>query len=52
MTFVELMAKVLTQLVRSGLLTSRRGVHGYELAQPPAATSVAGVIEAIDGPLR
>ena len=49
---IELMAKVLTRLARSGLLTSHQGVHGgYELAQPPAATSVAAVIEAIDGPL-
>lgn len=49
---VQLMAKVLTRLVRLGLLTSHPGVHGgYELAQPPAATSVAAVIEAIDGPL-
>ena len=49
---VELMAKVLTRLVRSGLLTSHQGVHGgYMLAQPPAATSVAAVLEAIDGPL-
>lgn len=49
---VELMAKVLTRLVRSGLLTSHQGVHGgYELAQPPVATSVAAVLEAIDGPL-
>jgi len=49
---VELMAKVLTQLVRSGLLISHQGVHGgYEFAQPPAATSVAAVSEAIDGPL-
>ena len=46
------MAKVLTRLVRSGLLVSHQGVHGgYELAQPPAATSVAAVLEAIDGPL-
>src|SRR6266849_443816 len=51
-TPVDLMAKVLTRLVRSGLLTSHQGIHGgYELAQPPAATSVAAVIEAIDGPL-
>jgi Rrf2 family protein len=49
---VELMAKVLTRLVRSGLLTSHQGIHGgYKLAQPPVATSVAAVIEAIDGPL-
>jgi Rrf2 family protein len=49
---VELMAKVLTRLVRSGLLISHHGVNGgYELAQPPAATSVAAVLEAMDGPL-
>jgi Rrf2 family protein len=49
---IELMAKVLTRLVRSGLLVSRQGAHGgYELAQSPAATSVAAVLEAIDGPL-
>jgi len=43
---------VLTRLVRSGLLVSHQGVHGgYELAQPPEATSVAAVLEAIDGPL-
>jgi len=49
---IELMAKVLTRLVRSGLLISHQGVHGgYELAQPPAATSVAAVLEAMDGPL-
>jgi Rrf2 family protein len=49
---IELMAKVLTRLVRSGLLVSHQGVHGgYELAQPPEATSVAAVLEAIDGPL-
>ena len=49
---VELMGKVLTRLVRSGLLISRQGIHGgYSPAQPPAATSVAAVIEAIDGPL-
>jgi Rrf2 family protein len=49
---IELMAKVLTRLVRSGLLVSHQGVHGgYELAQPPGATSVAAVLEAMDGPL-
>ena len=43
---------MLTRLVRSGLLTSHQGINGgYTLAQPPAATSVAAVIEAIDGPL-
>ncbi len=49
---IDLMAKVLTRLVRSGLLVSHQGSHGgYELAQSPAATSVAAVLEAIDGPL-
>ena len=49
---VDLMAKVLTRLVRSGLLTSHQGVRGgYEFAQPPARISVAAVLEAIDGPL-
>ncbi len=49
---VDLMAKVLPRLVRSGLLISHQGIRGgYKLAQPPAATSVAAVIEAIDGPL-
>ncbi len=49
---VQLMGKVLTRLGRSGLLISHRGIHGgYTLAQPPAATSVATVVEAIDGPL-
>lgn len=49
---IELMAKVLTRLVQSGLLVSRQGAHGgYELAQSPALTSVAAVLEAIDGPL-
>ena len=46
------MGKVLTRLVRSGLLTSHQGIQGgYTLAQPPAATSVAAVIDGIDGPL-
>ncbi len=37
---VDLMGKVLTRLVRSGLLISHQGIHGgYQLAQPPAATS-------------
>src|SRR5712691_11261109 len=49
---LELMAKVLTRLVRSGLLISHQGVHGgYELSHSPATTSVAAVLEAMDGPL-
>lgn len=48
----ELLAKVLQQLVRAGLLASHQGIHGgYGLAQSPGTISVADVIQAIDGPL-
>jgi Rrf2 family protein len=48
----ELLAKVLQQLVRARLLESHQGIRGgYGLSRPPAATSVADVIQAIDGPL-
>ena len=49
---IELLAKVLQQLTRHGLLASHMGIHGgYHVARPTAAISVAEVIEAIDGPL-
>ena len=49
---IELMAKVLQRLVRIGLLASTQGTRGgYTLGRPPAAISVADVIEAIDGPV-
>jgi Rrf2 family protein len=49
---IELMAKVLQRLVRLGLLASTQGTRGgYTLGRPPAAISVADVIEAIDGPV-
>ncbi len=48
---IELMAKVLQRLVRAGLLISTQGTRGgYTLSRPPAAISVADVIQAIDGP--
>ena len=48
---IELMAKVLQRLVRTGLLVSTQGTRGgYTLSRPSAAISVADVIEAIDGP--
>jgi Rrf2 family protein len=48
----ELLAKVLQKLVRARLLESHQGTRGgYGLARPPAAISVADVIQAIDGPL-
>src|SRR5438874_3526751 len=49
---IELMAKVLQQLARRGLLTSHQGTRGgYTLSKPTAAISVADIIQAIDGPL-
>src|SRR5688572_24637506 len=48
---IELMAKVLQRLVRSGLLVSTQGTRGgYTLRRPAASISVADVIQAIDGP--
>ena len=48
---VELMAKVLQRLAREGLLASHQGMRGgYHLSRPPAAISVADVIQAVDGP--
>ncbi|PYR93336.1 MAG: hypothetical protein DMF84_10120 [Acidobacteria bacterium] len=50
---IELMAKVLQQLARRGLLTSHQGTRGgYQLSKPTTAISVADIIQAIDGPLR
>jgi Rrf2 family protein len=48
---IELMAKVLQRLVRTGLLTSHQGTRGgYTLGRPSGAITVADVIQAIDGP--
>ena len=50
---LELLAKVLQQLTRRGLLASQMGIRGgYQLARPTATISVADVIQAIDGPLE
>jgi FeS assembly SUF system regulator len=49
---IELMAKVLQRLVRTGLLVSTQGTRGgYTLGRPSLSISVADVIQAIDGPL-
>jgi Rrf2 family protein len=49
---IELMAKVLQRLVRTGLLVSTQGTRGgYSLSRAPRSISVADVIQAIDGPL-
>ena len=48
---LELMAKVLQRLVRSGLLVSTQGTRGgYTLQRASESISVADVIQAIDGP--
>jgi Rrf2 family protein len=48
---IELMAKVLQRLVRTGLLMSTQGTRGgYMLSKPSASISVGDVIQAIDGP--
>jgi Rrf2 family protein len=48
---IELMAKVLQRLVRTGLLASTQGTRGgYTLSRPSSTISVADVIQAIDGP--
>ena len=49
---IELMAKVLQRLVRTGLAVSTQGTRGgYTLGRPPSTISVADVIQAIDGPV-
>jgi len=48
---IELMAKVLQRLVRTGLLISTQGTRGgYALSRPSGNISVADIIQAIDGP--
>ena len=49
---LELMAKVLQRLAKSGLVRSLQGTRGgYRLARATAQISVADIIQAIDGPL-
>jgi FeS assembly SUF system regulator len=49
---IELLAKVLQRLVRTGLLVSTQGTRGgYALSRSAKAISVADIIQAIDGPL-
>ena len=45
-------SKLLKKLLKAGLLTSHRGVHGgYQLAIEPDKISIAFIIKAIDGPI-
>jgi FeS assembly SUF system regulator len=49
---IELLAKVLQRLVRTGLLTSTQGTRGgYTLSRAAKSISIADVIQAIDGPV-
>src|SRR3954454_23203371 len=49
---IELMAKVLQRLLQRGVLAARhRARGGCRLARTPRLTSVADVIQAIDGPV-
>src|SRR4029453_4150188 len=49
---VELMAKVLQQLARRGLLTSHQGTRGgYQLSRPTTSIPVADIIQPLHGPL-
>ena len=49
---IELLAKVLQRLVRTGLRASTQGTRGgYTLSRAAKSISVADVIQAIDGPL-
>jgi Rrf2 family protein len=49
---LQLLAKVLQQLTRAGLLESHAGTHGgYSLARSAYEISAFEVIKAIDGPL-
>src|SRR5262245_59688916 len=49
---IELMAKVLQQLVRRSLLASQQETRGsYQRARLPTQISIADVIQAIDGPV-
>lgn len=48
---IELMAKVLQKLVRTGLLKSLQGTRGgYVLGKPSKSITVGDIIQAIDGP--
>ena len=48
---IELLAKVLQRLVRTGLLASTQGTRGgYTLSRAPKLISLVDVIQAIDGP--
>ena len=49
---LEYLLKILQQMVRAGILRSKRGPRGgFSLAQTPKKISMLQVIEAVDGPM-
>jgi Rrf2 family protein len=49
---VELLAKVMQQMARSGLVAAQKGAHGgYKLGREASTITLADIVEAIDGPL-
>jgi Rrf2 family protein len=49
---VELLAKVMQQMARVGLVAAQKGAHGgYKLGRSASTISLADIVEAIDGPL-
>ena len=49
---VELLAKVLQQMARSGLVAALKGAHGgYKLGRAASTITLAHIVESIDGPL-
>jgi len=50
---VEYLLKILQQLVRTGVLISKRGPRGgFTLAKPANKVSLVEIIEAVEGPIR
>lgn len=49
---LEYLLKILQQLVRAGVLRSKRGPHGgFSLAKTPNKITILQIVEAVDGPL-
>jgi len=47
---IDYLLKILSQLVRAGILYSKRGPNGgFTLASPPSEISYLNIVEAIDG---
>jgi Rrf2 family protein len=48
----QFLEKIFQQLIRQGLVRSRRGAHGgYELGRPAEEMTFREVIEAVEGPI-